>query len=82
MNHGCKNKVQGNAVCAEHMLTRDGLRYRFRKQMEAVFPLEELIAMHELMMATMLETEKGVIPLDDRPAKYINQFTRGKDEVA
>jgi len=76
MAHKCKRNQQGHQVCAEHMLTKDGLRYRFRKQMQDTFTLEELTEFKELMEATMLPSDK-IIPLDDRPQATIDRVARG-----
>jgi len=77
MAHNCKRNQQGHNVCAEHMLTKESLRNRFRKQMQDVITIEELTDWHELMLATMLPLEKGTIPLDDRPQKVIDFIARG-----
>lgn len=76
MAHNCKKPQSGHQVCAEHMLTKDGLRYRFRKQMQETFEIEELVEMHELMKATMLPADES-IPLDDRPQALIERIARG-----
>lgn len=76
MAHHCKRVQQGHQVCSEHMLTKDGLRYRFRKQMEDVIPIEELTDWHELMTVAMLPKDK-TIPLDDRPHDYIERISKG-----
>lgn len=76
MAHHCKRLQQGHSVCSEHMLTRDGLRYRFRKQMEDVIPIEELTEWHELMTVAMLPRDK-TIPLDDRPHEVIERISKG-----
>lgn len=76
MAHKCKRVQSGHQVCAEHMLTRDGLRYRFKKQMQDVVTLEELQEWHELMTATMLPMDK-TIPLDDLPQGVIDRVARG-----
>jgi hypothetical protein len=76
MAHNCKNVQYGHQVCPEHMLTKDGLRYRFRKQMEDVIPMDELNAWHELMTMTMLPKDK-TIPLDDRPQILIDRIAKG-----
>lgn len=76
MAHKCKRVQSGHQVCAEHMLTKDGLRYRFRKQMQTIIPLEELQEWHELMNATMLPMDNS-IPLDDRPQALIDRIARG-----
>lgn len=76
MAHHCKRVQQGHQVCPEHMLTKDGLRYRFRKQMEDVIPIEELTEWHELMTVAMLPKDK-IIPLDDRPSDYIDRISKG-----
>jgi hypothetical protein len=75
--HKCKRVQTGHQVCPEHMLTRDGLRYRFRKQMEDVIPFEELMEWHEMMQATMLPADKSFVPLDDRPHTYIEKIAKG-----
>jgi hypothetical protein len=76
MAHNCKYVQTGHQVCAEHMLTRDSLRYRFRKQMSDIISIEELTEWHELMTATMLPADK-VIPLDDRPQSTIDFIAKG-----
>jgi len=76
MAHSCPRVQAGHQVCAEHMLTKEGLRYRFRKQMEDVIPIEELMEWHELMKMTMLPADK-VIPLDDRPQEIIERVAKG-----
>jgi hypothetical protein len=76
MAHNCKYVQQGHQVCAEHMLTKESLRNRFRKQMQDVISIEELTEWHELMLHTMLPQDK-VIPLDDRPQAVINLIARG-----
>jgi len=76
MAHKCKRPQSGHQVCAEHMLTKDGLRYRFKKQMRDTFAVEELVEMQELMNATMLPADKS-IPLDDRPHSLIERIARG-----
>jgi len=76
MAHNCKRVQTGHQICPEHMLTRDGLHYRFRKQMEDVISLEELTEWHELMKMTMLPKDKS-IPLDDRPQAIIDRVARG-----
>jgi hypothetical protein len=58
------------------MLTKDGLRYRFRKQMLATFTPEELSELQELMTATMLPADK-IRPLDDMPHALIERIARG-----
>lgn len=70
--HNCKRVQQGHTICAEHMLTKDGLRYRFKKQISDVITLEELETWRDLMIATMLPSDKS-IPLDDRPQNYIDK---------
>jgi hypothetical protein len=76
MAHNCTRVQKGHEVCPEHMLTKDGLRYRFRKQMQDIISLEELTEWHELMQATMLPADKQ-IPLDDRPHSFIERIARG-----
>jgi hypothetical protein len=76
MAHKCKRVQNGHQVCAEHMLTKDGLRYRFRKQMQETFSLEELTELHELMTHTMLPSDKS-IPLDDKPHAVIERIAKG-----
>lgn len=76
MAHNCKRVQSGHQVCADHMLTQSGLRYRFKKMMQDVIPLEELIEWHDLMNATMLPADK-TIPLDDRPHAYIERVANG-----
>lgn len=76
MAHNCTRVQHGHQVCAEHILTKDGLRHRFRKQMEDVITMEELTEWHELMTATMLPKDK-FIPLDDRPMWYIEKIAKG-----
>lgn len=76
MAHSCKRVQPGHQVCAEHMLTKDGLRYRFRKQMKDVISIEELTEWHELMEATMLPAD-SIIPLDDRPHSLIEKIAKG-----
>jgi hypothetical protein len=76
MAHKCKRVQSGHQVCAEHMLTREGLRYRFRKLMQDVLPIEELQEWHELMTASMLPAD-DIIPLDDRPQALIERIARG-----
>jgi len=76
MAHKCKRVQTGHQVCPEHMLTKEGLRYRFKKQMSDVLSLDELTEWHELMKATMLPSDR-FIPLDDRPADYINKIAKG-----
>jgi hypothetical protein len=76
MAHKCKRVQSGHQVCADHMLTRDGLRYRFRKLMQDVLPIEELQEWHELMTASMLPAD-DIIPLDDRPHALIERIARG-----
>lgn len=76
MAHYCKRIQAGHQVCPEHMLTKDGLRYRFRKQMQDAFPIEELRELHELMTATMLPADTK-IPLDDRPHTIIERIAKG-----
>ena len=76
MAHNCTRVQSGHQVCAEHMLTKDGLRYRFRKQMEDVIPLDELMEWHELMKMTMLPAD-GIMPLDDRPHSLIERIAKG-----
>lgn len=78
MAHKCKRIQPGHQVCPEHMLSRNGLRYRFRKQMEDVVSLEELQEWHELMTATMLPKNDNEVPLDDRPHSYIERIARGE----
>lgn len=77
MAHKCKRVQPGHQVCPEHMLTKSGLRYRFRKQMEDVIPLEELQEWHELMKATMLPVGENEVPLDDRPHSLIERIAKG-----
>jgi hypothetical protein len=76
MAHNCPRVQKGHDVCPEHMLTKDGLRYRFKKQMSDVISLEELTEWHDLMLATMLPSTKD-IPLDDRPHDYIEKIAKG-----
>jgi hypothetical protein len=76
MAHSCKYIQPGRDSCPEHLLGRDGIRYRFRKQMEDVLTYEEINTWHELMLATMLPSDK-IMPLDDRPASYITQIAEG-----
>jgi hypothetical protein len=64
-------------MCPEHMLTKEGLRYRFKKQMSDILTLEELTEWYELMQATMLPSDK-LIPLDDRPNEVIEKIARGE----
>lgn len=77
MAHKCTRTQPGHQVCPEHMLTRNGLRYRFRKQMEDVIPLEELQEWHDLMKATMLDSDPKIVPLDDRPHSLIERIAKG-----
>lgn len=76
MAHNCKRVQSGHQVCPEHMLTKEGLRYRFKKQMSETIPMEELTEWHELMSVAMLPRDK-VIPLDDRPHWYIERIAKG-----
>lgn len=76
MAHNCKHVQSGHHVCPEHMLTKEGLRYRFRKQMQDVIPIEELTQWFNIMTASMLPADR-IIPLDDRPAEYIEFISRG-----
>ncbi len=76
MAHNCKRTQHGQDVCAEHILTRQGLNYRFRKQMQAAFDMSELTAFYETMRASMLPADTGT-PLDDRPQWYIDQVAKG-----
>lgn len=76
MAHNCKRVQSGHQVCAEHMLTKDGLRYRFKKQMQEVIPFDELISWKELMDATMLPADSKV-PLDDQPHSLIERIAKG-----
>ena len=76
MAHKCKRPQSGHQVCAEHMLTKDGLRYRFRKQMQDTFSVEELVELHDLMKATMLPAD-NIRPLDDQPHNLIERIARG-----
>lgn len=76
MAHNCKQVQAGHDVCAEHMLTKEGLKYRFRKQMEDVITLDELVEWHNSMTASMLPSDK-IIPLDDRPHAYIDKISKG-----
>lgn len=77
MAHYCKRVQKGHKSCPEHLLTRDGLRYRFRKYMEDVLSLEEMQAWHDIMQASMLQSDK-TIPLDDRPQWYIEKIAKGE----
>ena len=77
MAHKCKRTQTGHQVCAEHMLTKDGLRYRFKRQMQDTFTVEELTELHELMKATMLPSDPSFIPLDDRPQALIDRIAKG-----
>jgi hypothetical protein len=70
----CVYKQPGHKVCAEHMLTKDGVRFRFRRQMQDVLSIDELRTWHEIMLATMLPGDK-VLPLDDRPQSFIDRVT-------
>jgi hypothetical protein len=76
MAHKCKRPQLGHQVCAEHMLTKDGLRYRFKKQMQDTFEIEELQELYDLMRATMLPADK-VLPLDDNPQWMIDRIAKG-----
>lgn len=76
MAHNCVNKQPGHKVCAEHMLTKEGIRFRFRRQMQETLEIEELQSWHELMQATMLPRDRA-LPLDDRPQSYIDRVTKG-----
>lgn len=76
MAHNCKRTQSGHQVCAEHMLTKEGLRYRFKKQMQDTFSLEELMELRDLMNATMLPADQSV-PLDDRPHSLIERIAKG-----
>ena len=76
MAHNCKRPQSGHQICAEHMLTKDGLRYRFKKQMQDTFELDELQELFEMMKHTMLPADK-TIPLDDRPHSLIERIARG-----
>jgi hypothetical protein len=76
MAHRCPHIQAGSDTCAEHMLAKEGLRYRFRKQLEDTMDLEELVAWHELMTASMLPSDRRV-PLDDRPQWYIEKVAKG-----
>jgi hypothetical protein len=77
MAHNCTHVQSGHQVCAEHMLTKEGLRYRFRKQMQDTIPLDELTVWYEIMTASMLPVEKGAIQLDDRMQGYIDTVAKG-----
>lgn len=77
MAHNCKRVQSGHKMCPEHMLTKEGLRYRFKKQMSDILTLEELTEWYELMQATMLPSDK-LIPLDDRPIEVIEKIARGE----
>lgn len=76
MAHNCKRLQPGHDVCAEHILTKDGLRYRFRKQMSDVIDIEQLTEWHELMLNTMLPADK-IVPLDDHPQWVIEKIAKG-----
>lgn len=76
MAHKCKRPQSGHQVCAEHMLTKDGLRYRFRKQMQDTFTVDELTELHEMMQKTMLPADNA-IALDDRPHSLIERIAKG-----
>lgn len=77
MAHNCKRKQPGHQVCHEHILTKDGLRYRFKKQLSDVITIEELTEWFELAQNTMLPADK-VVPLDDRPQWYIDKIAKGE----
>jgi hypothetical protein len=76
MAHNCKRVQSGHQVCSEHMLTKDGLKYRFKKQMSDVISIEELANWHEMMNTSMLPKDR-LIPLDDRPHWYIEKIAKG-----
>ncbi len=63
-------------MCAEHSLSRDGIRYRFRRQLEDTIDIDQLRVWHELMLATMLPRDKS-LPLDDRSQSFIDNETKG-----
>lgn len=74
--HNCVYKQTGHKQCAEHSLTKEGVRYRFRRQMQDTIDIDQLRDWHELMTATMLPRDKA-LPLDDRPQAYIDAVAKG-----
>lgn len=78
MAHNCTKKQAGHKQCAEHSLSRDGIRYRFSRQLRDTVNVDELWKWHEMMLATMLPRDpKQPLPLDDRPQAYIDHVTKG-----
>ncbi len=78
MAHKCKHNQAGKDSCAEHILTKEGVRFRFKAQMIDVIGMDQISEWHDLMLATMLPSTKGV-PLDDRPQWYIDKVSNGRD---
>lgn len=76
MAHNCTYKQPGHKQCAEHTLSKDGVRYRFRRQMQDTVNIDQLREWHELMCATMLPKDH-YLPLDDRPQTYIDRVAKG-----
>lgn len=78
MAHNCVRKQQGHKQCAEHMLSKDGIRYRFSRQLRDVIDMDQLQQWHELMLATMLpRSSSDRLPLDDRPQSFIDRVAKG-----
>lgn len=76
MTHNCTYKQPGHKVCAEHSLSKDGIRYRFRRQLQDTVDIDQLRQWHELMSVTMLPRDK-TLPLDDRPQSFIDMVAKG-----
>lgn len=77
MAHNCKRVQNGRTVCDIHLLTKDGLRYRFKKQIQGAIDPDQLAEWKELMQATMLPKEDSVTPLDDRSQSVIEKVAKG-----
>lgn len=76
MAHHCTNKRAGHKQCAEHMLSKQEIRIRFRRQLRDVIGIDQLQSWHELMLSSMLPGDT-ILPLDDRPHGYIERITKG-----
>ena len=77
MGHNCKNIQHGQKVCAEHLLARTGVQYRFRKMLEDILSYEEIAGWHELTTASMLPADKSK-PLDDCSQNFIDRISKGE----
>ena len=76
MAHNCKHPQAGKDVCPEHILTKEGIRFRFKKQMKDTINQQEIKEWYQTMFHSMLPIDNSV-PLDDRPHWYIEKIAKG-----